>query len=67
VIADVRPAPVVISDHADAPDLIGLPDPCEHSDDFAGPLDAMLSSFHTSAPTAFVLASNDVDLEALLQ
>jgi amino acid transporter len=69
VIADARPVPEVISDGFGSPDLIliGLPDPCQHADDFSAPLAEMLASIHTTSPTAFVLASNDVDLEALLQ
>ncbi len=68
VIADDRPVPTVIAERcADADlSLIGLPDPCAHPDDFPARLTGLLSNVVTEAAVAFVLASNDVDLEAIL-
>ncbi len=69
VIVDARPIGEVIGDYAGSADLslIGLPDPCIHTDEFATRLEAMLTAIGTESPLAFVLASADVDLEALLE
>ena len=45
---------------------MGLPDPCVDPEDFPDRLEAALSVVSTDQPVAFVLGSNDVDLEALL-
>jgi len=67
VIADPRRPTTVIGERSDADlTLVGLPDPCQH-DDYAPPLAAILGEVSTSKATAFVLASNDIDLQALLQ
>ncbi len=68
VIVDVRSITTVIAERAPSADLslVGLPDPCVHPDDFADRLETMLTSIDSTAPLAFVLASADVDLEALL-
>jgi hypothetical protein len=44
---------------------VGLPDPCTHPDDFAE-LHTTLTIIDTPTPIAYVLASNELDLEALL-
>ncbi len=68
VIVDTRAIGDVITDHAGSADLslIGLPDPCIYTEDFDVRLEAMLTGVATQSPLAFVLASADVDLEALL-
>ena len=68
VIVDTRRAREVIGERSGSADLtlIGLPDPCAHPDDFPERLSGMLSQIETATPVAFVLASNDVDLEAIL-
>lgn len=69
VIVDSRPTATVIGERSGSADLslIGLPDPCTHLDDFPARLSALLSAIETSTPVAFALASNDVDLEAILE
>ena len=68
VIVDQRPAAEVIGNRASMADLslIGMPDPCAHPDDFPERFSNLLSKVGTSTPVAFVLASNDVDLKAIL-
>ena len=68
VIVDERPTSIVIGERSGSADLslIGLPDPCAHPDDFPERLARLLSEIETPTPVAFVLASNDVDLEAIL-
>jgi hypothetical protein len=68
VVVDTRRAREVIGERSGSADLtlIGLPDPCTHPDDFPERLSGMLSQIETASPIAFVLASNDVDLEAIL-
>ncbi len=68
VIVDDRPVTTVIGERSASTDLtlVGLPDPCAHPDDFAERLHKLLSTVDTPSPIAFVLASNDVDLTALL-
>jgi hypothetical protein len=68
VIVDDEPVGAVISKRAGASDLvlIGLPDPCAHPDDFPQRLSALMNAVQIQTPTAFVLASTDIDLESLL-
>jgi amino acid transporter len=68
VIADPRPVGEVIAGLSSWADLtmVGLPDPCVHEDDFGDRFDALLARVSTERSVAFVLASNDVDLSALL-
>jgi len=68
VIVDQRPATEVIGERSSSADisLIGLPDPCVHPDDFPERLTALLTGIESPNPIAFVLASNDVDLQAIL-
>ncbi len=68
VISDPRPVAAVIAERSAKADLclIGLPDPCVHPDDFPERLSALLADVATDTPVAFVLASNDVDIEAIL-
>ncbi|HSH10237.1 MAG TPA: hypothetical protein VLA10_00510 [Ilumatobacter sp.] len=68
VIVDDRPTGEVIGERSSAADLslIGLPDPCAYPDEFPQRLSDMLASIKTSSPLAFVLASNDVDLQSIL-
>jgi len=68
VIIDERPVGDVIGERAARADLtlVGLPDPCVDPEDFPDRLAAALSVVSTDRPVAFVLGSNDVDLEALL-
>ena len=68
VIVDERPVHEVIGERAESADLtlVGLPDPCVDQDGFAHRLEATLTLVSTERPVAFVLGSNDVDLEALL-
>ena len=68
VIVDERPVGEVIGERAQKADLtlVGLPDPCVDPDDFPQRLEAALDGVSTDRPVAFVLGSNDVDLEALL-
>ncbi len=69
VVVDDRPAAEVITAHQTGADLtlIGLPDPCTDRERFAARLDSFVSGVALDSPVAFVLASSDVDLEALLQ
>ena len=68
VIVDSRPITTIIGERSASTDLslVGLPDPCAHPDDFAERLHAMLTIVDTPTPIAYVLASNELDLEALL-
>lgn len=68
VISDHRSVATVIGEVAAGADLslIGLPDPCTHPDNFPDRLSAFLGDFDIDTPVAFVLASADVDLEAIL-
>jgi solute carrier family 12 sodium/potassium/chloride transporter 2 len=68
VIVDARPTGEVIGERSSSADLslIGLPDPCAYPDEFPQRLSDMLASIQTSSPLAFVLASNDVDLQSIL-
>jgi len=68
VIADDRPVGDVIAGLSSAADLtlVGLPDPCIHVDEFGQRFDAVVANVSMERSVAFVLASNDVDLEAIL-
>ncbi|HEY5663551.1 MAG TPA: hypothetical protein VIS05_05910 [Ilumatobacter sp.] len=68
VIADQRPFTAVIAQRSRGADLslIGLPDPCTHAERFADRLQSLLADVVTETPVAFVLASSDVDIEAIL-
>ncbi len=68
VISDARPVAAVISELSSVADLclIGLPDPCVYTEEFPDRLSALLAGVDIEAPVAFVLASADVDLEAIL-
>jgi hypothetical protein len=68
VIPDQRPVATVIGELSTNADLmlIGLPDPCTDPDNFSNRLPAFLAEFDFDTPVAFVLASADVDLEAIL-
>ncbi len=68
VVTDNRPAGEVIGGLSSWADLtmVGLPDPCVHPDDFAQRYTDLLAGVSTERPVAFVLASTDVDLHALL-
>lgn len=68
VVTDSRPAGEVIGGLSSRADLtmVGLPDPCVYPDDFADRYSDLLASVSTERPVAFVLASTDVDLHALL-
>jgi hypothetical protein len=68
VISDQRSVATVIGEVAAGADLslIGLPDPCTYPDNFPDRLSSFLGDFDIDTPVAFVLASADVDLEAIL-
>jgi hypothetical protein len=68
VIADSRPVLAVIDERPTSADLtlIGLPDPCTNPDDFPERLAGFLTADDSRTATAFVLASTDVDLDAIL-
>ena len=68
VIVDSRAPSVVIAERAASADLtmIGLPNPSNHPDDFAESLASTLAAINLTTPVMFVLASDDIDLEAIL-
>ena len=68
VIVDSRPPSVVISERSASADLtmVGVPNPSNHPDDFAHKLTSTLTGIDVATPVMFVLASNDIDLEAIL-
>ena len=69
VIADHRPPVSVIAEYAGDADLtlIGVPDPCAHLDEFPERFSTLLAEIDVESTVAFVLASADVDLEAILE
>lgn len=68
VIVDARPTAAVISQRSASADLtmIGLPNPSNYPDDFADRLTSALEGIDAPTPVMFVLASDDIDLAAIL-